>query len=131
MAASQSRGRKGGRSGKAGGAQEAATAAGAASRAKQRLEARLQKLEARVATIEADLRKPENRDLEERALEAENDQVLEGLDEAERWELQEIREALARIETGTYGVCERCGGSIAEKRLEAIPDTRFCVRCAD
>lgn len=131
MAASQSGGRRGGRSAKAGKAQAAASAAGAASRAKQRLEARLQKLEARVETIEADLRKPEDRDLEERALEAENDQVLEGLDQAERWELQEIRDALARIEAGTYGVCERCGGPIGEKRLDAIPDTRFCVRCAD
>jgi RNA polymerase-binding transcription factor DksA len=39
--------------------------------------------------------------------------------------------ALARIDEGTFGgVCESCGGEIAPERLEAIPQTRLCVRCA-
>jgi RNA polymerase-binding transcription factor DksA len=41
----------------------------------------------------------------------------------------DIQEALRRIEAGTYGACERCGGTIALERLEAIPYTRHCVTC--
>jgi DnaK suppressor protein len=40
-----------------------------------------------------------------------------------------IREALDRIEAGTYGVCELCGGDIAEKRLIARPVTTMCIEC--
>ncbi len=44
--------------------------------------------------------------------------------------LTEIEEALRRISRGTYGICEKCGGPIEEKRLELIPWTRYCSRCA-
>lgn len=43
------------------------------------------------------------------------------------------REALAaidRIDQGTFGKCERCGGQIPKGRLEAIPYVRTCVKCA-
>jgi RNA polymerase-binding transcription factor DksA len=41
----------------------------------------------------------------------------------------ECQDALARVEDGTFGACQRCGGSIAPARLEAIPSTRHCVDC--
>ncbi len=44
--------------------------------------------------------------------------------------LAEIDAAEARIEAGTYGVCERCGAEIGEGRLEARPVARTCIRCA-
>jgi DnaK suppressor protein len=40
--------------------------------------------------------------------------------------LKEVRLALARIEAGTFGLCENRGEPIDEKRLEAIPWTRYC-----
>lgn len=40
-------------------------------------------------------------------------------------------EALARIETGDYGECVRCGEPVQDKRLEAIPWARHCLRCQD
>jgi RNA polymerase-binding transcription factor DksA len=43
--------------------------------------------------------------------------------------LQEINEALQRIEEGTYGVCEMSGKPIPVPRLEAIPFARFTVEC--
>jgi RNA polymerase-binding transcription factor DksA len=43
----------------------------------------------------------------------------------------EAREALNRLDGGTFGICESCGQSIAAARLEAIPFTRFCVKCAE
>jgi RNA polymerase-binding transcription factor DksA len=43
--------------------------------------------------------------------------------------LYEIDQALKRIETGTYGVCEMSGKQIPKARLEAIPFARFTVEC--
>jgi DnaK suppressor protein len=41
----------------------------------------------------------------------------------------EIDAALRRIDDGTFGVCQRCTGAIANERLEAIPYARHCVAC--
>lgn len=43
--------------------------------------------------------------------------------------LYEIEEALKRLETGTYGVCEMCEKLIRKERLDAVPFARFCVQC--
>jgi DnaK suppressor protein len=51
------------------------------------------------------------------------------LRERERMLLTKINEALDRIETGDYGICESCGGEISEKRLEARPVTTLCIDC--
>jgi DnaK suppressor protein len=51
--------------------------------------------------------------------------------ERERRELAEIEAALERIKAGEYGVCETCGNSIREVRLQALPWARLCIRCAD
>lgn len=59
-----------------------------------------------------------------------NDEVLESLDGAARAEIVEIRAAIARIDAGSYGVCEGCGADIDVRRLEVIPHTRLCVICA-
>lgn len=47
----------------------------------------------------------------------------------ERKLISKIREALERIDAGTYGVCDICGGEIAEKRLIARPVTTMCIAC--
>src|SRR5690606_22783391 len=44
-------------------------------------------------------------------------------------ELQEIEEALERMRNGKYGICERCGRSIAFDRLKVLPESRYCVLC--
>jgi len=44
--------------------------------------------------------------------------------------LEEINAALARLDAGTFGVCEECKGGIGRERLNALPHTRFCVTCA-
>ena len=41
----------------------------------------------------------------------------------------QIDQALAKIEEGTYGVCEDCGDPIAFERLEALPFATLCVEC--
>ena len=45
-------------------------------------------------------------------------------------ELGEIESALGRLDDGTYGTCEMCGGPIGDERIEALPATRFCVEHA-
>jgi DnaK suppressor protein len=40
--------------------------------------------------------------------------------------LREVRLALARIDAGTFGLCQASGQQIDEKRLEAVPWTRYC-----
>ncbi|MEO2090604.1 MAG: TraR/DksA C4-type zinc finger protein [Gemmataceae bacterium] len=42
----------------------------------------------------------------------------------------ELTDAVARIDQGRYGVCERCGKGIAKERLQTLPYARFCVPCA-
>jgi DnaK suppressor protein len=44
--------------------------------------------------------------------------------------LQDIEDALAKFEAGTYGTCERCGNEIQPARLEAMPAARLCITCA-
>jgi RNA polymerase-binding transcription factor DksA len=44
--------------------------------------------------------------------------------------LTEIDNALAKLDDGTYGSCEACGGAIAEARLAAMPTARHCISCA-
>ncbi|TMA69847.1 MAG: TraR/DksA family transcriptional regulator [Deltaproteobacteria bacterium] len=51
------------------------------------------------------------------------------LTDREREKLQAIDEALARVEEGSYGMCESCESDIAEGRLEALPFTRLCINC--
>lgn len=50
--------------------------------------------------------------------------------EQARQHLREIAAAEDRIDAGTYGVCETCGGPIGDGRLEARPVARTCIRCA-
>src|SRR5512136_3260908 len=58
-----------------------------------------------------------------------NKQILLTLNENERLRLKEVDEALDRIETGTYGICEECGEPIGLKRLEVKPVAKYCVPC--
>jgi DnaK suppressor protein len=51
--------------------------------------------------------------------------------ENEEYLANEVREALRRIEKGTFGRCESCGKAIAKPRLDAMPYARLCVACAE
>ncbi len=45
--------------------------------------------------------------------------------------LKQVDAALRRIERGTFGVCLECEEPISNKRLEAVPWARYCIRCQD
>jgi DnaK suppressor protein len=50
--------------------------------------------------------------------------------DAARERLTAIEAALGRLETGAYGICERCGQPIGDERLAARPAAVTCIRCA-
>jgi DnaK suppressor protein len=64
------------------------------------------------------------------------DQDAEGLDseialiQNEQGIRAAVGAALARLDEGTYGTCEQCGGRISKPRLDAIPYTPYCRDCA-
>jgi DnaK suppressor protein len=47
-----------------------------------------------------------------------------------RSNLRDVDRALAKVDAGTYGTCERCGTAIAPERLEALPWAVLCIRHA-
>ena len=88
----------------------------------------------RVVAIEDDLRqttRPRSTDWEEAAQEAENDEVLEQLDDQGRAELEQIETALRRFDEGNYGQCIDCEAEISLKRLQALPSALRCIDCAE
>lgn len=96
--------------------------------------ARRQELLDRVRNIENDLRReddPLEKDAEEQSIQIENDDVLKALAEAGRKEIAGIERALARMDSGQYGTCARCGEAIAPARLRALPAAELCIRCAE
>jgi len=62
------------------------------------------------------------------ALEADRNFLLR-IRDRERKLILKIREALARIEDQTFGICESCGEEISESRLKARPVATLCVEC--
>jgi DnaK suppressor protein len=46
-----------------------------------------------------------------------------------RGAVEEIDRALAKMDAGTYGICERCGNPIPKARLKALPYAALCVAC--
>jgi DnaK suppressor protein len=62
------------------------------------------------------------------AVTAERTEVL-GVVESLKSQLANVDRALGKIASGTYGTCERCGDEIPVARLEARPESVFCVDC--
>ncbi|MBR6461567.1 TraR/DksA C4-type zinc finger protein [bacterium] len=58
-------------------------------------------------------------------------ELMLGLASNQQKLLQQVNDALARMEDGTYGLCQMCGKPIPQARLEAIPEAELCLNCAD
>ena len=58
-------------------------------------------------------------------------EVLISMSDNDRTMLNLIDEALKRTEVGDYGSCVNCGEPVPEKRLEAVPWAKYCLRCQD
>ncbi|WP_127522462.1 TraR/DksA C4-type zinc finger protein [Mesorhizobium sp. Z1-4] len=97
---------------------------------KKQLLTRLSELDERLRNIEDLLDDAPNPDWEENAIEQEDDEVLESLGASGLAEYKAIRAALDRIKAGTYGTCVKCGQPIEEERLDLLPQTPLCSKCA-
>ncbi len=97
----------------------------------RKLRARRTELLQRLRRIETDLDAPKPRDDEDRAIELEDDEVLEDLGHSGETELRAIDAALGRVADGSYGICQTCGGTISKARLDVVPTTAVCRGCAE
>lgn len=97
---------------------------------RQILTARAAALDARMRAIESDLDTPASKDWEDRAIEREDDEMLESMGAHDQIEYAQVQAALARIEAGNFGECQKCGTEISAERLELLPQTPFCKTCA-
>jgi RNA polymerase-binding transcription factor len=70
-------------------------------------------------------------DLADKAANSYTKEFLFHQSSSERSLLQEIEQALSRIESGAFGECLQCGGEIEKKRLEAVPWARHCIPCQE
>jgi DnaK suppressor protein len=98
------------------------------SKLKMILEGKLRALLERASDIEGILSDPGNSDSEENAIEI--DESLSAIGEVTKREIEGIKLALNRIESGHYGICVNCGKPIGRERLDAIPYISTCIRCA-
>ena len=97
---------------------------------KKKLKKLKKELDIRLKDIKKALTKKRSNDWEEAAVEAENDEVLEGVYTESARELLQVKHALQRIKQGEYGECEECGAEINAKRLKIMPYTTLCIKCA-
>ncbi len=91
-------------------------------------------LDERLGKITGDVKHTDGslpKDSVEQAVETENDQVLDALGNLARNEIKQVKQAIARIDSGEYGVCVVCGQPIREERLKARPFSDKCIRCAE
>ena len=101
---------------------------------RDRLLARRESLFSQVTEAEMSSRE---RDLEatqdpaDMAANAYTKELLISMSANDRKLIQLIDEALERVEGGEYGECVNCGEPVAEKRLDAVPWTRYCLKCQD
>lgn len=94
-------------------------------------------LEAKQAELQRGLR---NRDdiaiektpdaLDEVQLAGERELAIRNLDRESNL-LRNVKGALARMADGSYGICLHCEEEIKPKRLEAVPWTKYCIRCQE
>ena len=94
----------------------------------------LEELDERLNKITNDVRhadSPPEQDFSEQAVEHENDEVLDAFGNTARQEVEKIKQAISRIDAGTYGVCLICGEPIKIERLSALPYANYCIRCAE
>jgi DnaK suppressor protein len=70
-------------------------------------------------------------DIADKAANSYTKEFLFSLSNTERDMLQQVDEALARIETRHFGVCAACEDDMNSKRLEAVPWARLCLACQE
>jgi DnaK suppressor protein len=94
--------------------------------------ARDAELRDRLERVQADLRRerqPLTGAWADAAIVIENDEVLQAIKASAKGELERIRHALARMNSGVFGLCEHCGDTIEMERVRVVPYATSCSDC--
>jgi RNA polymerase-binding transcription factor len=86
---------------------------------------------AKMKNAEEETTEESTQDIADKAVSSYTREFLYSLNDSERSTIQQIEQALIRIDDGTYGFCLNCGNPLNEKRLTAIPWSRHCVDCQE
>ena len=86
---------------------------------------------AKTKSAEEETTEESTQDIADKAVSSYTREFLYSLNDTERSTNQQIDQALARIDDGTYGFCQNCGTSMSEKRLNAVPWAPHCVDCQE
>jgi RNA polymerase-binding transcription factor DksA len=70
-------------------------------------------------------------DSADRAIQLQNDEVLNVISAVAHEEIAEIDSALQRLDLNLYGTCTQCGKQIPASRMEAAPYATHCTNCSD
>ncbi|MCX7096717.1 MAG: TraR/DksA family transcriptional regulator [Methylococcales bacterium] len=100
---------------------------------RSQLMAMLEELNQRLDRITNNVRHVDHaleKDFAEQATQNENDEVMDYLGNSARFEIEQIKLAIARIDQDGYGVCQQCGEPIGKQRLIALPYVDRCIQCA-
>lgn len=92
---------------------------------------RIVELQKRIGAIHRDFADGRDADSAEQAGERENEEVLNALESEAKIEIQQLSNAITRMEKGSYGVCQACGKDISAQRLQVQPAAEKCIQCAD
>lgn len=98
---------------------------------KEQFTKRIIELQQRISAIHQDFADGRDADWSEQAGERENEEVLNALESEAKIEIQQLSNAITRMENGSYGICQTCGDEIAKKRLQVQPAALNCIQCAD
>jgi len=93
----------------------------------------LEDLNLRLARITSNVRHadvPLEKDFAEQATQNENNEVMDYLGNSARTEIELINQAIARLDNGQYGTCQVCDEPISKERLDALPYSNMCIKCA-
>lgn len=100
----------------------------------EQLKSQKDQLEKRMRAIKDDKTKangPLNPDFEEQAIDLQNNEVIDEIEEIDRKEIGLINKALEKIKNNRFGICEACGEEINQKRLIAMPFAENCIKCTN
>lgn len=98
---------------------------------KSQFKQRIVELQKRIGAIHHDFADGRDSDWSEQARERENEEVLNALESEAKVEIQQLANAITRMDNGSYGICQSCGENISQQRLQVQPAAEKCIQCAD
>ncbi len=97
---------------------------------KQQIETPIAEPRERLTAVGTAHEEPSSPDLDDPSIEPENNQHLGSAGRASLKKIEQLAEALGRINNGTYSISHKCGEDISAERLNTVPFAHVCRDCA-